>query len=197
MFRKGEIFLKNPDTRVQMTKRLLKENLLSLLEEKPIGRVTVKEIVDAAGINRGTFYLHYDTPLSLLKEIENDFIRDNMELFESFMREGYDRSYLSLLFESIWKNRDTLCILLGPNGDPSFLQSLREFSRERTIDEWNTEFPRYSRNQLNFLYEFVFPGFTNLMVSWFKNDHGVSAKEFTHRMERLGHYALLAVEEFR
>ena len=127
----------------------------------------------------------------------NDFIRDNMELFESFMREGYDRSYLSLLFESIWKNRDTLCILLGPNGDPSFLQSLREFSRERTIDEWNTEFPRYSRDQLNFLYEFVFPGFTNLMVSWFKNDHGVSAKEFTHRMERLGHYALLAVEEFR
>ena len=27
-------------------------------------------------------------------------------------------------------------------------------------------------------------------------EHGLSADEFGHRMERLGHYALLAVEEF-
>ena len=188
--------MKNPDTRVQMTKRLLHESLLKLLKEKPISRVTVKELVDTAGLNRGTFYLHYDTPFSLLKEIENDFIQNNLELFESFMRDGYDRSYLSMLFESVWKNRDMYSILMGPNGDPSFLNSLCEFSRERTIDEWNTEFPKYSRDQLNFLYDFVFPGFTNLLVSWFRDDHGVGTKEFTHRMERLGHYALLAVEEF-
>ena len=118
-------------------------------------------------------------------------------MFESFMKDDYDRSYLSHLFESIWQNRELFCILSGPNGDLGFQKSLRELARSRTIAEWNTEFPRYRREHLNFLFDYVFPGFTSLMLSWFENDHGISSAEFTHRMERLGHYALLAVKEFR
>lgn len=189
--------MKNPDTRIQITKRLLKDAMLEILKEKPISSVTVKELCDTAGINRGTFYLHYDTPLSLLKEIENEFVQNNMAMFESFMKDDYDRSYLSHLFESIWQNRELFCILSGPNGDLGFQKSLRELARSRTIAEWNTEFPRYRREHLNFLFDYVFPGFTSLMLSWFENDHGISSAEFTHRMERLGHYALLAVKEFR
>ena len=93
--------MKNQDTRVQMTKKLLKDALLEILKSKPITSVTVKELVDTAGINRGTFYLHYDTPMALLKDIENSFVQDNMGMFESFLAKGYDRSYLSLLFESV------------------------------------------------------------------------------------------------
>lgn len=188
--------MKNQDTRVQMTKRLLKDALLEILKRKPVTSVTVKELVDTAGINRGTFYLHYDTPMALLKDIENSFIQDNMEMFESFMAKGYDRSYLSLLFESVWKNQDVLRILLGPNGDPSFQNTLREAARARTVDEWNTEFPKYKREHLDFLFDFVFPGFTSLLLSWFENDRGIKPQEFTERMERLGHYALLCVKEF-
>lgn len=44
------------------------EALISLLEKKDIEYITVKEICDAAGVNRSTFYLHYENISDLLKE---------------------------------------------------------------------------------------------------------------------------------
>ncbi len=46
------------DRRVRRTKRLLLESLTSLMKEKPIKDISVKELTDLADINRGTFYLH-------------------------------------------------------------------------------------------------------------------------------------------
>lgn len=42
--------------------------LVSLLEEKSLEFVTVKEICEMAGVNRSTFYLHYETIEDLLSE---------------------------------------------------------------------------------------------------------------------------------
>ena len=44
------------------------EALLLLLEKKGFEYITVKEICDAAGVNRSTFYLHYENTYDLLKE---------------------------------------------------------------------------------------------------------------------------------
>lgn len=44
------------------------EALLSLLEKKDFAYITVKEICTAAGVNRSTFYLHYENTSDLLKE---------------------------------------------------------------------------------------------------------------------------------
>lgn len=44
------------------------EAFLSLLEKKDFAYITVKEICEAAGVNRSTFYLHYETMSDLLSE---------------------------------------------------------------------------------------------------------------------------------
>ena len=44
------------------------EAFLTLLEKKDFGYITVKEICEAAGVNRSTFYLHYETIADLLSE---------------------------------------------------------------------------------------------------------------------------------
>ena len=44
------------------------EALISLLEKKDFEYITVKEICDVAGVNRSTFYLHYENVSDLLKE---------------------------------------------------------------------------------------------------------------------------------
>ena len=44
------------------------EALISLLEKKDFEYITVKEICEAAGVNRSTFYLHYENTSDLLKE---------------------------------------------------------------------------------------------------------------------------------
>lgn len=49
-----------------------KESIISafgaLLEERPLNKITVKEIVDRCGINRNTFYYHFKDNPSLLEE---------------------------------------------------------------------------------------------------------------------------------
>lgn len=42
--------------------------LLTLLEKKDFSYITVKEICELAGVNRSTFYLHYETIRDLLDE---------------------------------------------------------------------------------------------------------------------------------
>ena len=42
--------------------------LISLLKKKPFEYITVSEICETAGVNRSTFYLHYETIGDLLNE---------------------------------------------------------------------------------------------------------------------------------
>lgn len=54
------------------TALLMDEALIQLLEVKDYEYITVKEICEKAGVNRSTFYLHYETVNDLLSEcLEN------------------------------------------------------------------------------------------------------------------------------
>lgn len=46
----------------------MNEALIECLEKKDFEYITVKEICEKAGVNRSTFYLHYETITDLLKE---------------------------------------------------------------------------------------------------------------------------------
>ena len=50
------------------TARKMDEALITLLEKKDFAYITIKEICDTAGVNRSTFYLHYENTADLLKE---------------------------------------------------------------------------------------------------------------------------------
>ena len=54
---------------VNITKRAIQEAFLAVLNEKPLGKITVKDITDRCGINRNTFYYHYQDIPALLEEI--------------------------------------------------------------------------------------------------------------------------------
>ena len=47
------------DQRTKLTKRLLREALLLLLEKNDINKIAVTQLCQQAGINRATFYRHY------------------------------------------------------------------------------------------------------------------------------------------
>lgn len=51
------------------TKRAIVEAFMELLNERPLSKITVKDIVERCGINRNTFYYHYQDILALLEEI--------------------------------------------------------------------------------------------------------------------------------
>ena len=59
--------------RVMITKKLLLDALLALLETKHLRDISVTELCSRAGINRTTFYKHYNTPNDVLEELERKY----------------------------------------------------------------------------------------------------------------------------
>ena len=52
---------------VSKKRNAIMESLLKLLEERPLSKITVKDIVDDCGINRNTFYYHFEDISSLIE----------------------------------------------------------------------------------------------------------------------------------
>ena len=60
------------------TKEIIIRTLFELLNEKPLAKITVKDIVERCGVNRNTFYYHFRdisdvVESALLREVDNAF----------------------------------------------------------------------------------------------------------------------------
>ncbi len=69
------------DRRVKRTKKLLRDSLFTLLQQKSINEITVTELTDIADINRATFYFYYTDLLDMLAQIQNEAY----EMFEDVL----------------------------------------------------------------------------------------------------------------
>ena len=64
------------DQRTRLTKMLIRKAFTELLREKQVQNITVKELCQTAGINRGTFYSHYTDIYDLLQQIEDEITEE-------------------------------------------------------------------------------------------------------------------------
>lgn len=187
----------NLDNRVRYTKMVLQQALLKILQNKHIDKVTIKELCEEAKVNRGTFYLHYATPNDLLREIEQQFIDENMAKFSPYFDDGYETSYMANLFAGVLKNRELCRIIMGKNGNPRFIERLQQMIRPYVVAGWCREFPKYKREDLDYVYDFVFTGSMRLILSWIEDDRGLSTADLAKRLDRLGHHCHMAIPEFQ
>ena len=79
------------DRRIRRTKRLLRQALAELMNEKEFKDITVKEITDRADLNRGTFYFHYTDTYDLREKIEDELVQDFAQVLSSYQptKENY------------------------------------------------------------------------------------------------------------
>ena len=61
------------------TKKAICKSFLKLLNDKPLKQITVKDIVEDCGVNRNTFYYHFQDIPAL---IENILLEDSRRLLE-------------------------------------------------------------------------------------------------------------------
>jgi AcrR family transcriptional regulator len=62
------------DLRTERTKRSIANAFLELRKQKPIEKITVKELSELAFINKATFYTHYHDIYDLSDQIEDEFM---------------------------------------------------------------------------------------------------------------------------
>lgn len=58
--------MKNEEISLE-TKKALAASLKNVMKQKPFSKITVKEIVEDCGVNRNTFYYHFDDIYALLR----------------------------------------------------------------------------------------------------------------------------------
>ena len=187
--------MKKIDTRVQYTKEMFHRALLNLMETKPINKITIKELCEAASLNRGTFYLHYTEPQDILNEIEDGFIAETMPYLTSYLSPQHDMDPMGLLFSNILKNQDTYRLIIEKGNDSTFPEHLKKMVKPTVLKDWERDNPNCKREDLEFVFDYVFAGSIRLILG-LNQDGDLSMKEFAHRLDRLGHYAQLAIQEF-
>ena len=89
------------DARVRYTKMVIKNSFAKLLAEKPLAKVTVKEICELSEINRATFYKYYCDPFDLLDKIEH-------ELYRTLFSENGDPHFPTHIFSSCYRKFVTI-----------------------------------------------------------------------------------------
>ena len=70
---------------------LFDEALIYLLENKDIEYITIKEICNKAGVNRSTFYLHYENINDLVEETMNYINKKFMNYFNENTKEFIEK----------------------------------------------------------------------------------------------------------
>lgn len=87
------------------TKQHIKETFIKLLEDMPLGDISVKLIVENCGINRKSFYYHYQDIPALLGEV----ISENTDvLIEECLSFDSIEECLYKITDSLLKNKKTV-----------------------------------------------------------------------------------------
>ncbi|MBN2049768.1 MAG: TetR/AcrR family transcriptional regulator [Spirochaetales bacterium] len=113
------------DPRIRRTRRLLSEALVELCAEKKYSSITVADITRKAGINRATFYLHFEDKDDLLARGFEGFLE---ELGEGFLEqparmddEEWLRFRIAALFRMLIQRRSFFHVILsGAGASPLF-----------------------------------------------------------------------------
>ncbi len=166
------------DQRVRLTKNLIKSAFLSLLSQKNVRHITVRELCEKAQINRATFYAHYMDIYDLKEQLENELLASFSQVFIDAFRE-FDPSLASeelfvKVFSLLRENSEQCVILL--NSDSEIVDKFIKVSRDLVLDTYAKLFPNASETRLNAYYLFVSSGCIALVKHWLLNAPDASAE---------------------
>lgn len=167
----------------------LKQAFWSLYCNTPIEKISVAQVTQAAGYNRGTFYLHFRDIYDVLRSVEDDVL-DGMRVCVQTCMESLDagidpESAMQQVLSFYEEHREYLVVLLGENGDPSFVVELKRqlkplwatYVLKRPAQEGLRD---ATDGETDFILEYTLSGTLFMVRRWLENPHGVSAEKLLH-----------------
>ena len=173
------------------TAKKMDKSLISLLEEKAFEYITVSEICKRAGVNRSTFYLHYENTADLLNETVRFLLDDFSTYFKvdresiikkftqcpleelNFISDKYLHPYLSYIKDN---RRVFSTVLLHPDsfGFNSVFQRLYENIFNPILERFN-----YPAKDRRYVMMFYLNGITAVVTEWLKEGCTRSVEEIS------------------
>lgn len=165
------------DRRVKYTKMILKKTITELLTEKPIEKITVKEICERADVNRGTFYSHYSDQFDLYDSITDELIEGVFERLGDFFycgRQDLLKS-VALVYEYIKENSTLVGVLLQSSTGYSLDSKLCEIIEKVYLKNIKNNVP--DNSVVDAAYSFMASGNIGLIKYWLSTGMEKSVEE--------------------
>lgn len=169
--------------RVRMTKRMIRDALLDLMEMQPLSKISVTDICSAADVNRSTFYAYYQNVLHLLEEIENDVLRQipalqGIEPIES------NEAFMELVvgfFEYVRRNEKLFRVLMLKADN-------REFHRRLIagiMDRVHQLSPQEGDAASHYVHVYVVNGVIGLLQDWLRQGFPIDSRRLALLVVRM------------
>ncbi len=174
---------KQPQITAQ-TKQNLIEAFWSLYCEQRIEKITVKDITNKAGYNRGTFYEYFTDVYAVLEELENSLIPKLDELPPVTIASESLGMPLESFLELYKRNNQYYSVLLGDNGDPAFASKLKNAIKPNLINVF-VDKPGVNLVELDYIIEYTLSSMIGIMSYWFKQPDRLPSKDLFELLSRL------------
>ena len=171
---------KTNDRRVKMTKKLLQEALVELLQHKHISKISVTNLCETADVHRSTFYTHYVDQYDLLKQIQVEVvanIRHYMEQQTVDTTHPVNEQKLIPILEYGKKNAALISVLLSENSDDTLENEIMQFVNFIPL----THLDQFDEQMKEYVVLFGVSGSMAILKKWLKN----GMKESTESLAQL------------
>lgn len=167
------------DARIRYTRMVIRQSFLSLLKEKPLNQITVKEICERSEINRATFYHHYKDPFDLLDQIEEGMLEGLQKRLSEENFRDIEAFYVRIL-ESMKENGDWYITVYSAHSNNEFAVRIFLACYRQVFPGMVSHFSQLDPTSQKLLYHFLAQGCSGVMSYWFKS----GMKESTEVMAR-------------
>ena len=157
-------------SRKKTTTDKIKHALTEMLDTMPIDDISATALCTHAGINRATFYYHYNSVQDVVEEIEKQVEREFVQwLSQATVTDDASpaNSFYVTFFDIVARNVNVCRMLLKNRHNRSdFLARALEAGRIKVVSVMSTLYPNCPASKINFYYMFVSNGFLGLLEYW-------------------------------
>ena len=119
------------DARVRYTKRVIKESIVALLQEKPFHKITLTEVCKLAEINRTTFYKYYKDLYDWKEQLEDECLQRTSAILERPDMHNM-KEILIQQFRDMHDSAELYALISSPNFESKVLEQAISIILEKT-----------------------------------------------------------------
>ena len=165
-------------------KREIKNSFIKLLTERPISQITVKDIVEDCGVNRNSFYYHFQDIPSLLEEI---IVEMTAKVIENLPEESTFEEKVTAALQEINLNKRMIYHIYGSSNREFYEKQLmkicehvtRTYIRSREYSE------RVDSQDLEFVISYLKCELFGQLIDWLNHDMSYDIVEHSRILCRM------------
>jgi len=182
--------MKKQPEKTALTKAALTTAFWELYKDKPITKISIKDITDRAGYYRSTFYFYFSDVYAILEQIEDDILKNWELMISEVLEQGKQELLLGMVTAFYERNGEYMSVLLSPNGDPTFQQKIKDTMRPKMFSQFMSSDKDV---KMLMIFEFMISGVLAYITEWYRNAKHISAKDAVILLQTLASESIATV----